>query len=281
MAYDFITSIDSPNFGYPTGTRGQNDPKYIIIHHWGADGYSYDGVVNGLCRPNGVSAHAVLMDGKVTCIVNYNDAAYHAGSKYYNTHSIGIECRPEMTEGDLKTLAEYIGGDLWKKYGKLPLIGHKDVASTACPGRYYNMLGTIKSMAEAVYAGQKVQAVNVPKAKPRHQIAVDGWWGRDTSLALQKFLGMDYKDGIISMQYAPNINTCLWRVHGSGWQFVNYISSGSPTMRALQKLIGAGVDGVAGRETVRRLQGYLGVTVDGIMGEQTVKSLQGYLNSKL
>ncbi|MCI5698553.1 MAG: hypothetical protein MR269_05955 [Clostridiales bacterium] len=60
------------------------------------------------------------------------------------------------------------------KYGKLPLIGHTDVAATAYPGRYYAMLGTIKSMAEAVYAGQKVQAVNVPQAKPRHQIAVNG-----------------------------------------------------------------------------------------------------------
>lgn len=154
MSYEYVTKYDSPNFGYPTGTRGQNHPEEIIIHHWGSDGQSFNGVVSWLCNPAaGVSAHYVAEGGRVACLVNHADAAWHAGSKYHNTHSIGIECRPEMTSADLQTVAELIA-NIWKAEGKkLKIIGHKDVASTSCPGRYYAKLGILKQMAEAIYNG--------------------------------------------------------------------------------------------------------------------------------
>lgn len=281
MSYEYITKYNSPNFGYPTGVKGQNKPEAIMIHHWGADGYSFQGVVNTLLRPNGVSAHFVVMGGKVACLVDWNNAAWHAGSKYWNTHSIGIECRPEMSAEDMQTVAEVIAM-LWKEYGKLPLMGHKDVAPTACPGRWYAQLGTLKKMAEEIYNGKPVTKPVVAKPTPRIQVAVDGWWGRDTTRAMQMYFRMKVVDGIISNQYAHNINTCLWRAHGSGWQFVNYISrTGSPTIIALQNMLGVKADGVVGVGTVRALQRFLGVTADGIMGYNTVCALQRWLNSKL
>lgn len=280
MAFKHITNIDSPNFGFPTGTHGQNKPERIIIHHWGADGYSYDGVVSTLCRPNGVSAHYVIAEGKATCLVNWRDAAYHAGSKYWNTHSIGLECRPEMSVGDMQTAAEVIAM-IWKEFGKLPLIGHKDVASTACPGRWYGQLDTLTKMAEAIYNGSKPVKPVPQKPTPKLKIAVDGWWGRDTTRLTQIYFKMAVVDGVISNQYAANINKYLWNVHGSGWQFVNYISNtGSPTVRALQRFLGVNADGVVGPATVKALQKFLGVTADGIMGYNTVCAYQRWLNSK-
>ena len=152
--YEYITKYDSPNFGYPRGTRGQNAPEEIIIHHWGKDGSSFQGVIKGLCKTNGeASAHYVVEAGKVACIVDCSDAAWHSGNKYHNQQSIGIECRPEMSDGDLRTVAELIA-EIWKTYGKLPLYGHKDIVPTRCPGRYYSMLDELYKMADDFYNGK-------------------------------------------------------------------------------------------------------------------------------
>lgn len=178
MGYEYITKYDSPNF-----TRGRegNKPQYIVIHHWGVDGQSFWGVVNWLCRQGGnSSAHYVVEAGKVACIVDPDDTAWHAGNWWYNLRSIGIECRPEMSAGDLATVAELIR-EIWKAYGKLPIIGHKDIVATACPGRYYAKLSTLKSMAE----GGNISAPPAPTPKPNAGKSIDtlvkevlqGMWG--------------------------------------------------------------------------------------------------------
>ena len=65
--YEYITKYDSPNYGYPSTsplserTVGNNKPEEIVIHHWGEDGQTFQGVVNWLCNPKaGVSAHYVV-----------------------------------------------------------------------------------------------------------------------------------------------------------------------------------------------------------------------------
>lgn len=182
MAYEYITNYDSPNF-----TRGRegNRPQYIVIHHWGVDGQSFWGVVNWLCRQGGnSSAHYVVEAGRIACIVDPDDTAWHASNWWYNVRSIGIECRPEMTDGDLATVAELIG-EIWKVYGKLPIIGHKDIVATACPGRYYAKLSTLKSMAES----GKIIAPPAPTPKPKAKKSIDtlvkevlqGMWGNGQS----------------------------------------------------------------------------------------------------
>ena len=53
MAYEWITKYSSPNFGRDyTGQTGTNDPKYIVIHHWGEDSYTWDGTIATLCNGN-------------------------------------------------------------------------------------------------------------------------------------------------------------------------------------------------------------------------------------
>jgi peptidoglycan hydrolase-like protein with peptidoglycan-binding domain len=82
------------------------------------------------------------------------------------------------------------------------------------------------------------------------QLNVDGDWGKLTTKAMQRALGVE-ADGII----------------------------GKNTIRALQTKVGAGVDGVMGRETRTKLQKYLGVNADGIWGAQTATALQRRLNA--
>lgn len=146
-----LTKKNSPNKGYPDGAKGGNKPKKIIIHHWGVDGQKLDTVVGWLCNPRAqVSAHYVVEAGKVVKLMSDTDCAWHAGSETQNKTSIGIECRPECTKADRETLIELVAY-LYGKHGILPIVGHRDVAATACPGRWYRYLSTIKREATAKY----------------------------------------------------------------------------------------------------------------------------------
>lgn len=129
MGYQLLTNRTSPNY-----SRGRHYPiKFIVIHHWGARGQKFQNVVNWLCRPGGTSsAHYVVEAGKVACIVNESDRAWHAGSKG-NPQGIGIECRPEATDGDYETVAQLIA-DIRRRRGDLPLYPHRHFMNTACPG---------------------------------------------------------------------------------------------------------------------------------------------------
>lgn len=66
--------------------------------------------------------------------------------------SIGIECHPRCSYADMVEVAKVIAM-LWENYGKLPLIGHKDIVATACPGRWYDKLGKLEEMANVIYNG--------------------------------------------------------------------------------------------------------------------------------
>ena len=197
MSYEYITKYDSPNYGYPSTsplserTVGNNKPEEIVIHHWGEDGQTFQGVVNWLCNPkSGVSAHYVAEAGKVACIVDCKNPAWHTGSKEHNMKSIGIECRPEATEADYQTVAELVAY-LWDVYGKLPLIRHKDIVATSCPGRWD--ISKIKRMAEKIYKGEKEPETkpsskpsSTPSKKPASKRTIADVYDPDKSLSVKE-----------------------------------------------------------------------------------------------
>ena len=100
----------------------------------------------------------------------------------------------------------------------------------------------------------------------------------------QKFLGT-VTDGIVSNQlnsskkYMPNMLSV-------SWEFENIPKGGSAMIKALQKLIGAKVDGYAGKDTIKYLQiflkkkGYYTGKIDCISGPATVVAWQKYLNAQ-
>jgi len=109
---------------------------------------------------------------------------------------------------------------------------------------------------------------------PKHQLLeLDGIWGPATTRSLQKNLGTSV-DGIISGQYKNQITSAIPSV-SFGPPF-----TGSQVIRAVQKKIGAKVDGFIGPETVRALQKYLGTPVDGVISKPSlmVKEMQRRLN---
>lgn len=138
-ARNFTRDADVPEvFGYPSIKPGGT------VHHWGDDGQDFDAVVAYLASANirQSSAHFVLQEDRVACIVNPDDAAWHAGHPLGNAQTIGIECRPEMTAGDIATL-ESLLRYLETIYGSLTIYKHSDWINTACPGRYADRIEDI------------------------------------------------------------------------------------------------------------------------------------------
>lgn len=140
MSYTFQTQYSSKNFTPAAQSRAvfglDRGFDGITVHHWGADGQRFEDVRDWLCTNNvPTSAHYVVQDGTVACIVAPENVAWHAGTPRGNARTIGIECRPEATDGDFATVAELIR-ELRATYGDLPLYKHSDWIPTACPGRW-------------------------------------------------------------------------------------------------------------------------------------------------
>lgn len=132
-AANFTDDLDVP----AVFKQGPRREESITIHHWGDPGQDFDAVVRYLASPNPrfSSAHAVIMAGRATAIVSPDEAAWHAGNAYGQATSIGLELRPEATDGDYITAAAYIAF-LRGIYGDLPLIPHNHWKATACPGKW-------------------------------------------------------------------------------------------------------------------------------------------------
>jgi len=112
-------------------------------------------------------------------------------------------------------------------------------------------------------------------------LAVDGYWGEKTTLALQEYFGCPWKDGVISGQWSGD----AWR-HEACTSFEHDCSGdGSPTVQRMQQRLGVTPDGLCGQDTInaliRRYQAASGATaLDGKLdaGSITVKAMQRALN---
>ena len=127
--------------------------------------------------------------------------------------------------------------------------------------------------------GQAVTVVQ-PTAKKPEELVIDGWIGTATIIRLQQKLKTSIVDGYISSQYTKNKK--YLPAATSGWYWVDK-PKGSPTIRALQQLVGAKTDGIAGKKTVIALQKYLNkrgfhLKVDGYLGRATGRAVQRWLN---
>lgn len=113
-----------------------------------------------------------------------------------------------------------------------------------------------------------------PTKPAASKLAVDGYWGKDTTAALQRMLGT-VADGEVWGQYSGN-RQYLPNVAG-GWKFQSN-PSGSPLIRALQTRWGVDADGIMGKRSVEAMQRRYDVGTDGIMGPKTVKAFQTAIN---
>nr|WP_300341091.1 N-acetylmuramoyl-L-alanine amidase [Actinomyces sp.] len=273
-----VTDVrQSPNYspGRPAGA-----PNQIVIHHWGADGQSHDGVAAYLCRYAGnSSAHYVASAGRVTQLVSDRDRAWHAGSSG-NPRGIGIECRPEMSDGDFETVAGLVAA-IRSEHGNLPLAGHRDHMSTACPGRWYVRLTALDARARQIAGGAApaptTPAPAAPAPAPSGGLTVDGWWGSATTRRLQEVLGTPV-DGEVWGQWTGRRS--ILKAATTGWKWTGS-PTGSAVIKAMQDRLGVGADGIMGPATINALEAHYGYPADGRLDgpSNTVKKMQTALNA--
>lgn len=160
----------SPNHSSRARYGWLGKPNGIVIHHWGVDGQSHEGVVKYLCRPRGnTSAHEVISAGLVSLLVDHLRAAWHSGSTIGNGRKIGLECRPEMSDDDWDTLVQRCT-DIEEKWGSMTYGPHSQFKATACPGRYRPRIPELVKAVNAEHARRgadpEPKPLPAPKKKP-------------------------------------------------------------------------------------------------------------------
>lgn len=182
----------------------------VVIHWWDdpAKRPSLNGVVSWFKNPaSQVSAHYVVENGTVVQMVRDDHVAWHAGSKHWNERTIGIECNPRMTQGDLETVAQLVA-DLERKHGPLLIYKHSDVnPGTQCPGTYAAKIGwlvdrvntlktaaapTVSTTSSAAGGWSIEELLNMSQAdfdRDRKKAGTPAWYlanGRDHAAAARK-----------------------------------------------------------------------------------------------
>lgn len=109
------------------------------------------------------------------------------------------------------------------------------------------------------------------------QLDVDGYWGMDTTKALQRYFGIE-ETGFVDSQNAEYMESNPGLVGGWDW-VVNPI--GCQLIVKLQEKFGADADGIIGPATIGAMQKCMGTTVDGEIWEESavVKAIQKALNN--
>ena len=133
--------------------------------------------------------------------------------------------------------------------------------STRLPHHFYRIVGSGSANTDS-----KPQMVT---------LNVDGQFGNATAKRLQEYFDTAGKDGVISHQYKQTFNQNIYAA-----QFDSSLT-GSNVVKALQKFLGVGQDGLFGQGTIKALQKHLGTIQDGTIGpvSDSVRELQRRLNA--
>ena len=295
MSYT-IVSMPIPSSKYGKKCPYSMKPQYITVHNTANDASARNEVSYMRNNSSSTSYHVAVDDKEVVIAAPFNRNCFHAGDGRNGTgnrKTIGIEICYSKSGGSRFDAAEdnaarYIAS-LLKAYGwgVDRVKRHYDWSRKYCPHRtmdrgWTRFLNMVRS-----YMG--LPAASIPSGgegtSSVGKVAVDKKWGPATTRASQKVLGT-YIDGIVSKQskrarkYLPNVST-------ASWKFVSNPGRGSNMVIALQRLVGASVDGKCGPATVSALQkflkskGYYSGAIDSKMGPGTVSGWQKYINSKL
>ena len=230
-------------WAYAPARRNASYIKYIILHHAAAKSCTADDIHRWHLK-NGWAGMGynffIRKDG--TIYTGREELQCGAHTEDYNTSGMGICCEGNymvetMPAAQKAALIELIK-DIRKRYGNLPIKGHRDLNATSCPGDNFPMADI---MAEV--EGQA-------GAKPAHEANKTN---QEVCEVKVRVLGMgDDGKAVRALQ-----RLLIAEGYNCG---------------------GFGADGVFGAGTersVRAYQGAHGLAVDGIVGAKTWGSLLG------
>lgn len=290
MAYKIIKNyVDKSKYSIKCPYK--MTPKYITVHNTDNDAPAENEVAYMRRNNLQTSFHVAIDDKYVIYGVPFDRNAWHAGdggTGRGNRQTIGVEICYSKSGGKKfdeaeRNAAKWIAKELKSRgWGIDRVKRHKDWSGKNCPKRtmargWQRFLDMIKSEMRGT-----IETSHKPSNKPiESKLKVDGYFGTATVKATQKMLKTEI-DGIVSRQPKANKKYLVRAVDGV-WKFTDDYKGGSLMVKALQKKVGATVDGYMGKNTVKAMQKYLNkkgydLSVDGYMGPATVKAWQKYLN---
>ena len=247
------------------------------------------------------SNYGIGSDGRIAVYVDEDDGAWTSGNWHNDCRAVTFECANlgdgSLTDACWNSLVA-LCADICRRYGfegvqftgssdhseqregYMLLTMHRWFQETDCPGDW--LASRFGELADAINAalGGEPPAPLEPKNNTRGgKLDVDGHGGYNTVLDMQHALGT-WEDGVISGQWRGNAEY-LWAFDAVEWG-----AEGSQMVMALQRLIGAGEDGIWGQETSTKLQEFLiskGYScgdsgADGYFGRDSMRDLQRCLN---
>lgn len=238
---------------------GAKKPKGITLHHWGSDGQKHQNVVDwlrGYTGNRGSSAHEVISDGLVTVLAPGDVATWHSGNNVGNGTTMGLELRPEMSDGDWATLVQRCT-DLEEQWGSLQYWEHNDWKATACPGRYSGRIGELVEAVNAEHERRKNGSAPKKRPAPKKKKKTPAKSAPPFPLDSDEWFGEESKD--------PRNHSGYWeddRPHIRKWQ------------TQMKKTRGWNEIKITGRFTardakvLRQFQKEKGLRVDGGLGPQ-------------
>lgn len=151
--------------------------------------------------------------------------------------------------------------------------------SNGCVKRRTRPWGVVAAIVRPYYDSVTTPKPSTSTGTRSGKLAVDGYWGSTTTRRLQQVLGTP-QDGIVSSQNAHWKHAGIVQGLTSGWEWVPN-PSGSTVIKALQKRIGVGADGILGPGTIKALEAHYGTEQDGRIDSPsiTVKKMQEALNA--
>ena len=275
---------------YSTGRSGRKIEKVTIHHMAGVLTAKQCGSIFQNGNRQASSNYGIGKDGEIALFVDEANTSYADANWDSNCKSVTIECSNNKTGGDwtvsdtvLNSLINLVA-DIFERNGiKKAIKGetitwHSMYSATTCPGNY--LRSKMDYIAEKVNEKlNNATDISDKKEEKKHIIDEDGKWGEDTTTKAQEVFGTTV-DGIVTDQYKcyekenPGLISFEWLDNPS-----NY---GSELVRAIQKKVGANVDGHIGPETIKKMQAWLGTVQDGYVSNPSdvVKAFQEWLNKQ-
>ena len=256
----------------------RNTTEQIVLHHSGVTVrqsvetiHNYHKNTNGW---SGIGYHFyVRTTGEIYRGRPENTVGAHAVGANYNSIGICFEgnfSKEKMGEKQIKAGQELVAY-LKEKYAISKVVRHRDVDNSECPGNDFPF-NEIKN-------GTIIPSKPSTPSKETNKIDEDGRWGELTTRKAQEIFNTTI-DGLVTDQYLaykddnPGLISFEWLEEPSEY--------GSELIRAIQKKVGATVDGHIGPKTIKAMQEYFETKQDGCISNPSdvVKAFQKWLNKQ-
>ena len=290
MSKSSLTNVTILNNHY--SSRNGNKIDKITIHHM-AGNLSVESCGRVFQNREASSNYGIGSDGRVGCYVEEEYRAWCTANPANDRRAINIEVAndggaPDWHVSDV-ALAKLIDlcVDICQRNGiqQLNYTGNADgnltrhnmFMATTCPGPY--LQSKFPYIADEV--NKRLGPVPPTPPTPTHKIAVDGYWGVDTTKKAQEVFNTGYVDGIVSNQYKYYASKNKGLL-SSTFDWKDNPKGGSNLIYAMQKWLGVYADGFIGDNTIKAMQRKLGTPVDGKVSKPSVmvRAFQNWLNQQ-